>query len=77
MVNFPTQIRDCDFCSPAFLDLFISYDASICFTMAFPPLGNSDQVIVSVSIDFSSNSKRDVLFHSITYDLYGTVFFII
>ena len=37
--------------SPALLDLFISSDASICSTMAFPPLGNSDHV-VSVSIDF-------------------------
>ena len=35
-------------------DLLISSDASICFTMAFPPLGNSDHVEVSVSIDFPS-----------------------
>ena len=43
--------------SPALLDLFISSDASICSTIAFPPLGNSDHVIVSVSIDFPSNSQ--------------------
>ena len=30
--------------------------SSICSTMAFPPLGNSDHVVVSVSIDFPSNS---------------------
>ena len=36
--------------------------------MAFPPLGNSDHVIVSVSIDFLSNSKQDALFHCIAYD---------
>ena len=36
--------------------------------MAFPPLGNSDHVIVSVSIDFLSKSKRDAPFHQITYD---------
>ena len=29
MVNFPTPIPDCDSHSPAFLDLFISSDASI------------------------------------------------
>ena len=34
------------------LDLFISSDASISSTMAFPPLGNSDHVVVTVSIDF-------------------------
>ena len=27
-------------------------DFSICSTMAFPPLGNSDHAVVSVSIDF-------------------------
>ena len=36
--------------------------------MAFPPLENSDHVVVSVSIDFPSNSKRDALFHCIAYD---------
>ena len=44
MVNFPTQIPDCDFHGPARLDLFISFDAISCSTMAFPPLGNSDHV---------------------------------
>ena len=38
------------------------------FTNAFPPLGNSDHVVVSVFIDFPSYSQRDVLFHCITYD---------
>ena len=36
---------------------FFFFDASICSAMAFPPLGNSDHVVVSVSIDFSINSK--------------------
>ena len=36
--------------------------------MAFPPLGNSDHVVVSVSIDFPSNSQRDAQFHCIAYD---------
>ena len=68
MVNFPTWIPDCDSHSPALLDLFLLSDASICSTMAFPPLRNSDHVVVSVSIDFSSNSQRDALFHCIAYD---------
>ena len=53
-INFPTRIPECDSHSPA--------------TMAFPPLGNSDHVLVSVSIDFPSNSQRDVPFHRIAYD---------
>ena len=68
MVNFPTWIPDCDSHSPALLDLFISSDASICPTMAFPPLGNSDHVVVSVSIDFPSYSKWDATFHRIAYN---------
>ena len=67
MVNFPNQIPDCDSHNPAFLDLFLTSDASICSTMAFPPLGNSDHVIVSVSIDFPTNSQRDAPFHCIAY----------
>ena len=67
MVNFLTQIPDCDSHSPALLDLFLYSDASICFTMVFPPLGNSDHVVVSVSVDFPSNSQRDPLFHCIAY----------
>ena len=38
IVNFPTQIPDYDSHSPVLLDLFLSSDASICSTMAFPPL---------------------------------------
>ena len=67
MVHFPTQILDCDSHSPALLDLFLSPDASIYSAMAFPPLVNSDHV-VSVSIDFPSNSQWDALFHRIAYD---------
>ena len=36
--------------------------------MAFPPLGNSDHVVVSVSIDFPVNSKQHVPFHRVAYD---------
>ena len=67
-VNFPTWIPDGSSHSLALLDLFISSDASICSTMAFPPFGNSDHVAVSVSIDFPSNSQWDAPFHCTAYD---------
>ena len=67
ILDFATWIPDCDSHSPALLDLFFS-DAIICSTMAFTPLGNSDHVLVSVSIDFPSNSQQDAPFHSIAYD---------
>ena len=36
--------------------------------MAFPSLRNSDHVVVSVSIDFPTNSQGDAPFHRIAYD---------
>ena len=53
---------------PALLDFFLSSYASICSTMAFLPLGNSDYVVVLVPIDFPLNSQRDAPFHHIAYD---------
>ena len=68
MVNFLTRIPDYDSHSPALLDFFLYSDTSICYTMAFPPLGNSDHVVVSVSTDFLINSKQDTPFHRVAYD---------
>ena len=65
--NFPTWIPDCDSHSPALLDLFLSSNASICSAMVFPPLKNSDHVVVSVPIDFPSNSQWNAPFHRIAY----------
>ena len=56
IVNFPTRVPDCDSHTPAL------------FAMAFPPLGNSDHVVVSVSIDFPTNLQQDAPFHCIAYD---------
>ena len=70
MVNFSTLIPDCDPQSPVLLDLFISSGISICSALAFPLLGNSDHLVVSVSIDFSTNSKQDAPFHHVVYDYF-------
>ena len=59
MVNFPAWIPDCNTHSPV---------ASICSTMAFPILGKSYHVVVSVFINSSSDSKWDAIFHCIAYD---------
>ena len=80
MINFPTRITDYNSPSPTLLNLFLSSDGSICSTIAFPPLGNSDHVAVSVPIDFPSYSQQDVLFHHLLMTilvLIGTVFVII
>ena len=68
MVTFPTWVPDCDSHSPALLDFFLSSDISICSTIAFHPLGNSDHVVVSVSVDFPLNSQWGALCHRIAYD---------
>ena len=57
-VNSNPEVKPC-------VDLFISSNASICSTMGFPPLRNSDHVVVSVSIDFPSNLQWDALFYCI------------
>ena len=62
MVNFFIAIPDCVSHSP-----FVFICSNFCCTVTFTPLGNSDQVVVSVSIDFSSNSKGDVTFHCTAY----------
>ena len=36
--------------------------------MAFSSFGKSDHVVVPVSIDFTTNSQRDVPFHHKAYD---------
>ena len=36
--------------------------------MAFPSLGNSDHVVISITIDFPSNSQQAAPFHCIAYD---------
>ena len=68
MINFPTQMLDCDSHSPDLSGIFLSSDASICSTMTFPPLGNSDYVVFSVSTDSPSYSQRDSPFHHIAYN---------
>ena len=47
------------------LDLFISSDANIWSTMAFPPLGNSDHVVVSV-FSLTFHQTHNGMLHFIT-----------
>ena len=68
MVNFPTCISDCDSHSAGHLDLFTPSNANICSTMAFPPMGHFDHVVVLVSIDFTLNSRGDAPFYCIADD---------
>ena len=62
MVNFPTWTPGCGSESPVLLDLFLFFDDSIYYTMAFPLMKSSDHVFVSDSIDFLSNLQQDALF---------------
>ena len=49
------------------ISIFLSSGASIC-SMVFTPLINSDHVVVSVPMDFPSNSEVDSAFHRIAHD---------
>lgn len=42
------------------MDLLLASDTSICTTVAFPPLGDSDQVVVLNYIDFPISLKGGV-----------------
>ena len=46
-----------------FTEFFISSNASICSTLAFPPLGNSDRNVVSATNCFPSKRKENTPFH--------------
>ena len=61
MVNFLTRIPDWESHNHALLDLFLSSDATCYSTMDSPPLGNSDRVFLSVSIDFPTNLKPNLV----------------
>ena len=67
-LTFLLNYLDCDCHSPDLLDVCISSNSSICATITFPPLGNFDHVVVSVSIDFPSNSKGDAPYHRTAND---------
>ena len=66
MVNFPTQVHDR---GSAFLDLLLFSDPSICFTVTFPLLGNSDHVFVVVSIVLTYLQRKigEAPFHRTAY----------
>ena len=67
MVNVPTRIPNCHSHSLPLLDFFLSSDTSICSTMAFPSLGNSNLVVVSVSIHCRTYSQQNAPFHRNDY----------
>ena len=53
MLNFPTQIPEND------SEIVLSVNPSICSTVHFPQLGNSDPAVVLVSTDLPSSSKGE------------------
>ena len=68
MVNLTTAIAYCRSDNVTLSDFFLSSYASICSTVAFPSLGNSDHVTAAASNDFPSNSRAEVPFHCKTFD---------
>ena len=80
MVNFPTSIPDCEYHSPALLDLFFCTDASIFSSMAFSPLEILIMLLSQFSLIFHQTQKGKPYFIVLlvaTLVLIGTVFVII
>ena len=68
IVNFPrtfSRIPGCDCHNPALLDLLLSSDGSICSTMVFPPLGNSDHVAISPLTLQQTQNEMPISRHSL------------
>ena len=66
MVNFPTRIPDCDSHSPALLDLFL---LMLVFVLQWLSLHLEILImLLSVSIEFPINLKRDAPFYRKAYD---------
>ena len=68
MVSLLTWIPDTDCHSCAVSDMFLSSNTRICCAVALPPLGNSDHIVVLVSLDFPSILTQDSPFHRIAYE---------
>ena len=66
MVTFPAWIPKSDFHSPFFWIHFFWLE--YLFDIGFSSSGKFNHFVVSVSIDFLSNSKGDFAFHCIAYD---------
>ena len=68
VVNCPTRIPDGNTTASSLLDLFLTSDESICSVDVQPPLGRSDHVVVSVSLDFGTLCNKDSSFHHKVFD---------
>ena len=66
MVNFPIRIPACDSHSPALLDYF--FLLKLVLVLQWLSLHWEILMLVSVSIDFPSNSRQAALLHCIAYN---------
>jgi len=68
VVDFPARIPDRNDQSPKLLDLFLTSDPENCTPSVLAPLGNSDHVVVSVSIKLPNSSKKESPTHRTSYN---------
>ena len=68
IINQPTRIPDTDMQEPTLLDLFLTSDKNICSSNLYPPLGRSDHVVVSVTVDFAGRLEKESPFHRKVFD---------
>ena len=67
-VNFRTQIPECDFHSPALLDILLSSDTSICFTSIWKLRQQHDQNFQWRESHFPSIGNSDHVAVSVSID---------
>jgi len=68
IVDFPTRFPENDAHSPSLLDLCLLSDPTECHATCFPPLGNSDHVVVSISLQLKAGQPTDHPSHRTSYN---------
>lgn len=67
IITFPTRYPDHDNHAPSLLDLCLVSDPSICTASSEAPLGNSDHVVISVSVSLNSAPLAESPTHRTSY----------
>ena len=63
ILNFPPYIFECNFQIPASLGLYVASDPTFVLHRMYHPMGNSDPVVDSTSINSSLSLKENAVFH--------------
>ena len=73
IIDFLAVTPNCDVQSSALLDVLLASNVNLCSAADFPPLGNSDHVVVSVPIECLISRKKYACFQYAALIILGLV----